>query len=67
VVQGSPAQRAGLRERDVLIRFAGKPIASVDDLHRMVTGEREGVTYEIEVIRGTELLKLTVTPQSRAE
>ncbi len=67
VVHGSPAQRAGLRERDVLVRFAGKAIAGVDDLHRMLTGERDGIAYEIEVVRGTELLKLMVTPQSRAE
>ena len=67
VVQGSPAQRAGLRERDVLVRFAGKAIAGVDDLHRMLTDERVGVACEVEVIRGTELLKLRVTPQSRAE
>ena len=67
VVDGSPAQRAGLRERDVLIRFAGKAIAGVDDLHRMLTSERNGVACEVELIRGTELLKLSVTPQSRTE
>jgi S1-C subfamily serine protease len=67
LVQGSPAQRAGVRERDVIIRFAGKPIAGVDDLHRMLTDERVGAACEVEVVRGTELLKLRVTPQSRAE
>jgi S1-C subfamily serine protease len=67
IVLVSPAQRAGLRERDVLIRFAGKPIAGVDDLHRMLTDERVGVACDVEVIRGPELLKLTITPQSRAE
>ncbi|MGB7554476.1 MAG: trypsin-like peptidase domain-containing protein [Candidatus Korobacteraceae bacterium] len=67
IVPGSPAQRAGVRERDVLIRFAGKAIAGVDDLHRMLTGELSGVACEVAVIRGTELLRLTVTPQSRAE
>ena len=49
------------------MRFAGKAIAGVDDLHRMLTGERSGVACEVEVVRGTELLKLTVTPQSRSE
>ena len=67
VVQGSPAQLAGLRERDVLIRFAGKPISGVDDLHRMLTDERNGIACEVEVVRGTELLKLVVTPRPRAE
>jgi S1-C subfamily serine protease len=67
IVPGSPAQRAGVRERDVLVRFAGKAIAGVDDLHRMLTGERDGVGCEVEVVRGAELLKLVVTPQARAE
>jgi S1-C subfamily serine protease len=67
IVPGSPALRAGLRERDMLIRFAGKAIAGVDDLHRMLTGELSGVACEVAVIRGTELVGLTVTPQSRAE
>ena len=67
VVEGSPARHAGLRERDVLIRFAGKAIAGVDDLHRMLTDERNGVACEVEVVRGTELLKLVVTPQSQAQ
>ena len=65
VVAGSPAERAGLRERDVIVRFAGKPIGSVDDLHRMLTYERTGVACDVEVVRGTQLLKLTVRPQSR--
>ena len=67
IVPGSPAQRAGLRERDLLLRFAGKSIAGVDDLHRMLTDERVGAACEVEVVRGTELLKLVVTPQSRTE
>ena len=67
IVEGSPAQRAGLREGDVLIRFTGKAIATVDDLHRMLSDERNGVACEVEMVRGTDLLKLVVTPQSRAE
>ena len=67
VVPGSPAQRAGVRERDVIIRFAGRAIAGVDDLHRMLTGERNGFPCEVELVRGTELVKLIVVPQSRPE
>jgi S1-C subfamily serine protease len=67
VVPDSPAQRAGLRERDVMVRFAGKPITNVDDLHRLLTDERSSVPCEAEVVRGTELLKLTVTPRPRSE
>jgi S1-C subfamily serine protease len=67
VVPDSPAHSAGLRERDVIVRFAANPVANVDDLHRLLTEERSGVACEVEAIRGTELLKYVVIPQHRAE
>jgi S1-C subfamily serine protease len=67
VTADSPAQRAGVRERDLIVRFAGSPVASADDLHRLLTDERSGVPLETQVVRGTELLSLAITPQPRAE
>jgi S1-C subfamily serine protease len=67
VVEGSPAQRAGLRERDVIVRFAGHAIANVDDLHRLLTNEQTARSCEVEVVRGTELRKLEIAPQARAD
>ncbi|HKD83893.1 MAG TPA: trypsin-like peptidase domain-containing protein [Terriglobales bacterium] len=65
IVAGSPAQRGGLRERDVIIRFAGHAIGSVDDLHRLLGDEYSGVSCEVQVVRGTELLKFSITPLPR--
>ena len=67
VVPDSPAHLAGFRERDVIVRFAGLPIANVDDLHRLLTYERSTVPCEVELIRGTDLLKVTVIPRPRSE
>jgi S1-C subfamily serine protease len=67
VVAGAPAHRAGLRERDIIVQFAGKTVGNVDDLHRLLTDDRSGVGCEVQVVRGTELLKLTITPQPRTE
>jgi S1-C subfamily serine protease len=33
----SPARRAGLLEGDVIIAFDGRPVAGIDDLHRLLT------------------------------
>lgn len=58
----SPAQRAGLREGDVIVSFDSKPIFTLDDLQRLLTEERVGVRSAITVVRGTELLDYEVTP-----
>ena len=67
VVSGSAAERAGLRERDVIVRFAGSPVAGVDDLHRLLTAERSGVPAEVQVIRGTDLRTLLIVPEAQRD
>ncbi len=60
---GGPAQRAGLREGDVIVALDGKPIAGVDDLHRLLTDARVGVSSSLTVLRWTEKLDLKVVPE----
>ena len=50
----SPAQRAGLKEGDVLLSYDGNPTACVDDLHRLLTEARVGVTSPLTILRGIE-------------
>jgi S1-C subfamily serine protease len=63
VTPGSPAQRTGLREGDVIIALDGKPVAGVDDLHRLLTHARVGVKSCLTVLRWTEKLELRVVPE----
>src|SRR3989454_4106114 len=63
VADGSPAQKAGLREGDVIIALDGKPVAGVDDLHRLLTDARVGVSSSLTVLRWTEKLELKVVPE----
>lgn len=48
----SPAEEAGLLDGDVLVRLAGKPIATVSDLHRMLVGSAVGRVLDLDVLRG---------------
>jgi S1-C subfamily serine protease len=63
VEDGSPAKRAGLREGDVIVALEGQPVAGVDDLHRLLTEVRVGVSCTLTVLRYTEKLELKVVPQ----
>jgi S1-C subfamily serine protease len=63
VEQGGPAQRAGLREGDVIVALDGKPVAGVDDLQRLLTDARVGVSSSLTVVRYTEKLELKVVPE----
>jgi hypothetical protein len=58
---GSLALEIGLREGDVLVRYAGKPVVSVADLP-VLTGRATGTGIELEIRRDGAPLKLTVEP-----
>ena len=63
----SPAQRAGLREGDVIIALDGQVLAGVDDLHRVLSDVRAGGRLELTVIRGTERLHVGIVPEEAGE
>jgi S1-C subfamily serine protease len=59
----SPARTAGLREGDVIVALDDKPVAGVDDLHRLLTDAQVGVRCALTVIRHTERLILPIFPE----
>ncbi len=63
VTEGGPARRAGLREGDVIVALDGKAVGGVDDLHRLLTDARVGVSSTLTVLRYTERLELKVVPE----
>ena len=63
VTPGSPGQKAGLREGDVIVALDGQPVAGVDDLHRLLTDARVGISSALTVLRWTERLELKVIPE----
>src|SRR6202034_4409625 len=39
---GSPAERAGLRDGDIIVEFSGVAIERMDELYRLLTEDRVG-------------------------
>ncbi|HEY8849788.1 MAG TPA: trypsin-like peptidase domain-containing protein [Thermoanaerobaculia bacterium] len=67
VEKGSPAETSGLREGDLIVAYGEKPIAGVDDLHRLLTEEHIGVESPLTLIRLTEKIVATIVPQRASE
>ena len=59
---GGPAQKAGLEEGDTIIAYDGKPVAGIDDVHRLLTESHVGREGEIVVLRRGELLRRGIIP-----
>ena len=63
VEERSPARTAGLREGDVIVALDEKPVAGVDDLHRLLTDAQVGARCTLTVIRHTERLAMPIVPE----
>ena len=62
VVDGSPADLAGLHPEDLLVELDGIRLEGADDLQRMMTVERIGAALKATVVREGELRAITLTP-----
>lgn len=63
VTEGGPARKAGVRNLDMIIALDGKPVAGVDDLHRLLTDARVGVSSTLTILRNTDKLQVKIVPQ----
>jgi len=65
VRDASPAAKAGMKAGDKIVKIAGHDVKNVYDYTFALGEMKGGQEYEIEVVRGTERLKLKITPESR--
>lgn len=65
ITAGSPAERAGLQEGDVITSVAGATIENASDLVRTLRTHSPGEATEIVVTRGNETAKVTATLGAR--
>lgn len=63
--QGGPAERAGLMSFDTIVRVDGEAVTGVDDLIRILNGERIGRPIRFDALRRGQLRSFEVTPTER--
>lgn len=61
----SPAAKAGIKAGDRIVKLAGREVHNVYDYTYALGEMKAGQEYEVELVRGTERLKLTITPAAR--
>jgi S1-C subfamily serine protease len=62
VVSGSPADRAGVREGDLIVELDGRPVTSAADLQRMMVADLIGAAVPLRVWRAGEDTELSLVP-----
>jgi serine protease Do len=62
IVDGSPAQAAGLRPEDLILEVDGKAVDGVDDLQRLMVGDLIGLTVDLTVYRNDRSFSAELTP-----
>lgn len=67
VSPGGPAEVAGLRVGDVVLKLEGFATPTVDAVHRLLTRERIGKRVALEVLRDGGLVKLDLAVTARPE
>jgi len=61
VFKDSPADKAGIRQGDIILEFDGKKIEDFGDLPRIVASTHVGKTVAIRVFRGGQVISLEAT------
>ena len=57
------ARAAGILSGDIIVGFAGEPVGTVDELHRLLTEERVGKPATLTLLRRADKREIPLTPR----
>jgi serine protease Do len=66
VLSGSPAEQAGLRTGDVLLRAGSRPVSNAESLQKLLFAEAIGVPMNIAVLRDGHVADIAAVPGEMA-
>ncbi|HEY4643824.1 MAG TPA: PDZ domain-containing protein, partial [Bacteroidota bacterium] len=66
VTPGSPAEKAGIKAGDLMVKFGGKEIRNIYDYTYVLQDSKPGDVVEVEVLRGDQRVTVSVTLESRS-
>ncbi len=66
IESGGPAERAGLKARDIILSLDGMAVTGGDDLIRLLAGDKIDRSVAIEVLRSGVRQTLALIPEERA-
>ena len=66
VVEGGPADRAGIRPEDLILSVGGTRTERVEDLQRLMVADVIGTPVEVRVLRAGRLMELDLEPAELA-
>ena len=67
VVDGSPAQRAGLRPEDLIVEIGGRPVERADDIQRLMNDAMIDQPLTVGLLRGDRWLEFQLRPTELVE
>ena len=62
VEKNSPAEKAGVRDGDIIVGLNDHTVGDIDALHRLLTDHQPGARAKLTLLRGTEKLVLYIDP-----
>jgi serine protease DegQ len=65
VMQGGPADRAGIKAGDILVSVAGKSVGNTVQAIAAIAGQKPSVPITMQLVRNGKTLDLSVTPGTR--